>query len=67
MKISLDKIAENPGLNDPVRGGGTAGQPFEPIKDLQGVEQLDLLNDSFAVVIAKNDNGALDLTTVELP
>jgi hypothetical protein len=67
MKISLDNIAENPGLKEPVRGGGTAGQPFEPIKELQGVEQLDLLNDSFAVVIAKSDKGSLDLTTVELP
>lgn len=67
MKISLANMEDNPGLKEPVRGGGTAGQPFEPIQELQGVEQLDLLNDSFAVVIAKNDKGSLDLTTVELP
>jgi hypothetical protein len=67
MKISLANIQENPGLSEPVRNGGTAGQSFESIKSLQGVEQLDLLDEGSAVILAKNDGGSLDLKTIELP
>jgi hypothetical protein len=66
MKISTEKLRENGGLTEPVRGGGTAGQPYETIKELQGVEQLDRLDDTRAVVLAKNEN-SLDLRTIELP
>jgi hypothetical protein len=66
MKISTEKIRENAGLSEPVRGGGTAGQPYETIKELQGVEQMDRLNDDYAVVLIKGEGGS-DLKTVELP
>jgi hypothetical protein len=66
MKISTEKIRENAGLTAPVRGGGTAGQPYETIKELEGVEQMDRLNDEYAVVLIKGEGGS-DLKTVELP
>jgi hypothetical protein len=66
MKISTEKIRENAGLIEPVRGGGTAGQPYETIKELAGVEQMDKLGDEHAVVLIKGESGS-DLKTVELP
>ena len=66
MKISTDNLRENGGLTEPVKGGGTAGQTFETIKELEGIEQLDKLDDSRAVVLAKADN-SLSLRTINLP
>jgi hypothetical protein len=66
MKISTDRIRENSGLTEPVRGGGTAGQSFETIKELTGVQQLDRLDDERAIVLA-GAGGSLDLKTIELP
>jgi hypothetical protein len=67
MKVSLANIKQNPGLTEHVEGGGTAGQPFETIKDLTGVEQLDRLDDTHAVIIARSATGSLDLKTIDLP
>uniref|UniRef100_A0A7C2K0D2 ScyD/ScyE family protein n=1 Tax=Schlesneria paludicola TaxID=360056 RepID=A0A7C2K0D2_9PLAN len=67
MKVSTKDIENNAGLTEPVRGGGTAGQPYETIASLQGVEQLDKLNDAMAVVLIKTGDGAYDLRTVPLP
>lgn len=68
MKISTDKIQENPGLNERVPNGGTAGQAFETIQDLKGVEQLDKLNDDQAVILVKAEKEAkYDLRTIALP
>ena len=67
MKISTDNIERGDGLTEPVRGGGTAGQPYETIEALQGVVQLDKLNDSYAVVVIQSENGQLNLKTVALP
>jgi hypothetical protein len=66
MKISTDRIRENAGLTEPVRGGGTAGQPFETIEALKGVEQLDRFDDERAIILARADD-SLDLRTIELP
>jgi hypothetical protein len=65
MKISTDRIRENAGLTEPVRGG-TAGQQFETIKELAGVEQLDRFDDERAIILAKAE-GSLELRTIELP
>jgi hypothetical protein len=67
MKISTDKIQENEGIEAPVRGNPTAGQPFESVKSLRGVLQMDRLNDDHFVYLAKADNGALAIQTAELP
>lgn len=67
MKISTADIEKNEGITAPVRGGtGTAGQPFETIKDLTGVVQLDKLNDKQAVVVVQKNSG-MDLKTIALP
>ncbi|MBX9788105.1 MAG: hypothetical protein K2Y37_04260 [Pirellulales bacterium] len=67
MKITLDKVGDNPGLSEPVKGGGTPGQPFETIAELPGVEHLAQRDDAHAIVLARGENGALDLRTITLP
>lgn len=76
MKISTEDIARSKGLEEPVRGGQTAGQSYETIKDWTGIAQLAKLNDTHAVVlkvrepaerIDPNVSTAADLLTVELP
>jgi len=66
MKISTADIEKNQGLTTPVSGGGTAGQPYDTIGSLTGVEQLDKLNDEYAVVLIK-DGSLLNLKSVALP
>lgn len=66
MKITTDGITKNPGITEPVRGGGVAGQSYETIKDLEGVVQLDKLNSTHAVIVT-SAGGSLDLRTIELP
>lgn len=66
MKISAEGIGEREGLTNPVRGGGTAGQPFETVESLSGVKQMDKLDAAHAVAII-DDNGTLALRTIELP
>jgi len=67
MKITTKGLSENEGLTERVSGGGTAGQKYETIKSLQGVEQMARLNDTHAVVLMKNGDGPIVLKTVELP
>uniref|UniRef100_A0A7C4LQ25 Uncharacterized protein n=1 Tax=Schlesneria paludicola TaxID=360056 RepID=A0A7C4LQ25_9PLAN len=66
MKISTADIEKNQGLSQPVRGGGTAGQPYETISDLQNVVQLDKLNEEQAVVLIQ-DGSSLTLKSIPLP
>jgi hypothetical protein len=67
MKISTEEIGQQKGISEPVTGGGTAGQPYETIKELTGIVQLDKLNESHAVILAQAESGAQDLRTIELP
>ena len=67
MKISTDNIARTEGITEPVPDGRTAGQNYETIKELDGVVQLDRLNDDNIVVIVQASNGTQDLKTVPLP
>ncbi|KAA5542279.1 hypothetical protein FYK55_15885 [Roseiconus nitratireducens] len=66
MKITTDGIADREGLTEPVRGGGTAGQPFERVESLDNVQQMDKLDNDHAVAIVDN-NGSLSLKTIDLP
>ena len=66
MKISTDNIERSDGITERVAGGGTAGQVYDTIESLKGVEQMDRLNDGHILVIAKSADG-LDLHTVDLP
>lgn len=67
MKISTENLATNPGLTTPVSGGGVAGQTYETIKELDGVVQLDRLNNDHAVVVVQSSPNSQDLRTVSLP
>ena len=67
MKISTENLATNPGLTTPVTGGGIAGQSFETIKELEGVIQLDRLNNDHAVVVVQSSPTSQDLRTILLP
>ena len=66
MKISTDGLGSNAGITEPVRGGGVAGQSYETVDSLQGVSQMDRLNDTHAVVIVDTNRGT-HLQTVALP
>lgn len=67
MKISTENIDQNTGLTEPVGGGGVAGQPYETVESLQGVTQLDKLDDAHALVVIQQENGPMSLRAVELP
>lgn len=66
MKVSTKDIGRKEGIEQPVTGGGTAGQSYETIKQLEGTVQLDKLSDTEAVVIIKKGDN-LELTTTLLP
>ncbi|MGC3979759.1 MAG: hypothetical protein QM808_00685 [Steroidobacteraceae bacterium] len=44
-----------------------AGLPYETVADLKGVEQLDRLDNSKAVLLVRADASTLDLKTIGLP
>lgn len=64
MKISTKNIGRATGITEPV--GGTAGQEYETIQDLEGTVQFDRLTEDRIVVIQQKD-GVLTLRTVQLP
>jgi hypothetical protein len=45
----------------------TRGVPFETVTAMRGVEQLDLLNDTQTIVLARSEAGALNLDVLALP
>ncbi|MFO0902390.1 MAG: hypothetical protein U0939_05280 [Pirellulales bacterium] len=67
MKISTQDIGRAEGITAPISGGGTSGQPYETVKSLEGVVQLDKLNDAQAVIVSTGAGGVLNLSTVDLP
>lgn len=66
MKVELEKVSKVEPITTRVGGGGTAGVTYTTIKELQGVTQLDSLNDKQAVVLIETDSGAT-LKTIDLP
>ena len=67
MKISADEIEKVESIESPVGGGGTKGLPYETIKDWTGIEHLDKLDATHAVVVRKGDANAVNLETMPLP
>jgi hypothetical protein len=65
MKVTTDNAAEQTPITE--RISGTAGLKYETVASLQGVQQLDKLNDRNAVVMVVNADGAASLKTVALP
>jgi len=43
------------------------GLGYETIKSLKGVEQLDQLDKTHALILVRGDAGSLNLTTIDLP
>jgi hypothetical protein len=67
MKIPTEHFGHQAGLTEPVPDGNQAGISYETIAQLNGVEQLDLLDDDHMVVIARNEAGQANLEAVTLP
>ena len=67
MKISTENIANAEAITAPVGGGGSQGTKYETIAAWQGVEQLDKLDDTHALVLRKGEAGALNLESLLLP
>ncbi len=66
MKVSLADVENNPGLTEAVKGGGVAGQPYEPVTSFGDVKQMARYDAKHAVVIS-DAGGSMKLSTVELP
>ncbi len=67
MKIPTAGAGEAAGITEPVPGGGLKGLGYEKIESLKGVQQMDQLDKTHAVVLVKAADGALNLDTIELP
>lgn len=65
MKITTEKFTTTDSISAPV--ADTAGLTYEKIESLSGVEQLDRLNDTLAVVLIRTPEGAANLKSVALP
>ncbi len=67
MKIPTAGAGEAAGITEPVTGGGKKGLGYETIESLKGVQEMDQLDKTHAVVLVKDGAGALNLETIELP
>lgn len=67
MKIPTEGFGVQEAITEHVSGGVTAGIDYETITSMKGVEQLDLFDDDYTVVLARSDTGALNLQKVALP
>ncbi len=66
MKIPTAGFATQAAITAPVPNG-TAGVSYETIATMKGVQQLDLLDATRTIVLAKTEAGALNLSSVILP
>ena len=64
MKMSTEKIHTFGGIEEKT---GPAGLPYETIVELKGVQQLDRLDDSNALILVQAESGALNIETIALP
>jgi hypothetical protein len=65
MKIPTDNFDAAKGISE--RVADKAGIQYETITAMKGVEQLDLLDASNSIVLARSDAGVLNLDIVGLP
>jgi hypothetical protein len=66
MKVSTDSFGSAAGITTPVTTT-TSGVPYETIAAMTGIEQLDLLDATHSVVIARSATTGLRLEAVILP
>ncbi len=68
MKIPTDGAGSAERITQPVKSGGTKGVGYEKIAAIKGAVQMDQLDESHAIILVQeNQNGSLDLKTIELP
>jgi hypothetical protein len=68
MKINTDSIAQQEAIKEPVRGGGKAGLTYDTLGELKGVEHLDRLGDSHALLLVRTgEDKHLNLESIALP
>ena len=65
MKIDLSNAGTQEAIT--TRISGTDGVPYETIKQLKGVLQLDGLSPTHGVILVKDDDGQEHLKTIVLP
>jgi hypothetical protein len=65
MKVNTDNIEKAEGIESPVQG--IKGLSYETIDKWTGVDQLDRLDQQYALVIRRGEGDALNLETLELP
>jgi hypothetical protein len=63
MKLQADKLENYKPITAP---SDIAGVPYQTVKDWKGVQQLDKMDDSTALVLA-DAGGSLNLRAVALP
>jgi hypothetical protein len=66
MKIPTASFAAAQAIDSRVESE-TGGVGFEPVATMKGVEQLDLLDESHTIVLARGEGGVLNLEAVPLP
>ena len=64
MKINLENISSRPAITTRMAVGGVT---YETLGNMKGVEQLDLWDESTAMVLMRDARGMLDLRAVPLP
>jgi len=68
MKVSLEGVDTAKPIITPIKLDATAGQKFETISGLKGVEQLDGFDKDHALILFRDKvNGPATLDTIELP
>jgi hypothetical protein len=65
MKMATEGIEKYDAITDEVED--KQGLGYETIESLTGVEQLDKLDDTRALILARAESGVLDLKTIPLP
>ena len=67
MKIPTAGAGEAAPITEHVLNGGKKGLGYETIESLKGVQQMDQLDGTHAVILVKAADGPLNLETIELP
>jgi hypothetical protein len=65
MKIPTDRFGTAAGITTPIND--KAGISYETVQSMKGIVQLDLLDDTHSLVVARSDAGTLNLDAVALP
>jgi hypothetical protein len=66
MKIPTEQFGSASGITKPVTTE-KGGIGYETITSMKGIEQLDLLDETHSLVLARSDAGVLNLEAVALP